>query len=192
MSKVVVALIGAVLGTVPIWFGFTFHIGTWWVGPPAAYPLAAVSGAILALVIRYFAARQGKAPLTLALPFEQIVIALTEDRLSVLIIAETGESHERDLQARLDHRPREKRHGGPYWHNRAGLRGCRGEAERPVLRHEPGRSLASAPVRLRHPLRSCPRRRAPRLSCVRFARWVPAFAGTSGGEEAVQPERIPL
>jgi hypothetical protein len=61
MSTVVVALIGAVLGTVPIWFGFNFHIGTWWVGTPAAYPLAAVSGAILALVIRHFAGGHGKA-----------------------------------------------------------------------------------------------------------------------------------
>ena len=38
------------------------------------------------------------------------------------------------------------------------------------------------PFRLKHSLRSCPRRRGTQALYVRFARWVPAFAGTNGRE----------
>jgi len=51
MSNAIVALIGAAVGALLIYFGLTFHIGQWRITD--AYVPAAIAGAFVALLIRY-------------------------------------------------------------------------------------------------------------------------------------------
>jgi hypothetical protein len=53
MSNLVVALVGAVVGLLLIYFGLNFHIGQWFISGNAAYIPAAIGGAAMALLIRY-------------------------------------------------------------------------------------------------------------------------------------------
>jgi hypothetical protein len=47
------ALVGAVVGLLLIYFGLNFHIGQWFISGNAAYIPAAIGGAAMALLIRY-------------------------------------------------------------------------------------------------------------------------------------------
>lgn len=53
MSKIVVGLVGAVLGLSAIYFGLNFHIGQWFISGSAAYIPAALGGAASALLVQY-------------------------------------------------------------------------------------------------------------------------------------------
>jgi hypothetical protein len=53
MSNMIIALLGAVMGLLSIYFGLNFHIGQWFIGGSAAYIPAAIGGAAVALLIRY-------------------------------------------------------------------------------------------------------------------------------------------
>jgi hypothetical protein len=53
MSNLVVALVGAVVGLLLIYFGLNFHIGQWFISGNAAYIPAAIGGTAMALLIRY-------------------------------------------------------------------------------------------------------------------------------------------
>jgi hypothetical protein len=53
MSNVVVALVGAVVGLLFIYFGLNFHIGQWFISGNEAYIPAAIGGGATALLIRY-------------------------------------------------------------------------------------------------------------------------------------------
>ncbi len=53
MDNAIAALIGALIGIGAIYFGAHFHIGDWVVDGPWAYVGSALSGALIALLVRY-------------------------------------------------------------------------------------------------------------------------------------------
>jgi hypothetical protein len=54
MRSIILALIGAVCGLLLIFSGFNFRFGsTWWIGPPYAYPAAALAGGFVSLLADY-------------------------------------------------------------------------------------------------------------------------------------------
>lgn len=57
MPKGLVALSGAVVGALLIYFGLNFHIGSWRLSGADAYVPAAIAGAVTALLIRYLLSR---------------------------------------------------------------------------------------------------------------------------------------
>lgn len=52
MSHAVTAIVGAIAGLAAIWFGLRLHFGTWYVDGTWGYVGAAITGALIALVIR--------------------------------------------------------------------------------------------------------------------------------------------
>jgi hypothetical protein len=53
VDKAITALIGALLGVPAIYFGLSFHVGTWHIDGPWAYVGSAISGALVACLVQY-------------------------------------------------------------------------------------------------------------------------------------------
>jgi hypothetical protein len=58
MSKAIIALSGAAVGALLIYFGLNFHIGSWRLSGADAYVPSAIAGAATALLIRTLLSRQ--------------------------------------------------------------------------------------------------------------------------------------
>jgi uncharacterized membrane protein YeaQ/YmgE (transglycosylase-associated protein family) len=52
MSHAVTAIVGAIIGLAAIWFGLREHFGTWYIDGVWGYVGAAITGALVALVVR--------------------------------------------------------------------------------------------------------------------------------------------
>jgi hypothetical protein len=52
MSRAVTAIVGAIIGLAAISFGFREHFGTWYIDGVWGYAGAAITGALVALVVR--------------------------------------------------------------------------------------------------------------------------------------------
>jgi hypothetical protein len=57
MGKVITAVVGALIGLGAV-RGLRFHFGSWYIDGPWGYVGAAVSGALVALVVRYAMRRE--------------------------------------------------------------------------------------------------------------------------------------
>ncbi len=58
MANIITALLGAIIGLAAIWLGFTIHIGSWFIEGPWGAAASAVTGAALALIIKYAISRE--------------------------------------------------------------------------------------------------------------------------------------
>lgn len=53
MANILTALVGAIFGYAVVWLGFTIHAGSFIIDGPWANVVSAVTGAVVALLIKY-------------------------------------------------------------------------------------------------------------------------------------------